>query len=193
MWPFRQKAWLPSAHTGPSSFGDDWSASEIDYVSKAIRNAGQPESEGFEAFAALLSQPAQPSAQVPEGNATTEHPLYDSNNPATSWALNPWCPMSRPIDLKHLGKLMEELGEAQSAVARCLIQGIDEREPVTHKLNREWLEDELADVSANIDLVKKHFVLNEARMADREERKKLHLRGWHSMLASPSPPQEAGE
>lgn len=51
MWPFRRKAWLPPANTGPSSFGDDWSSGEIDYVSKAIRKHGQPESEGFRRFA----------------------------------------------------------------------------------------------------------------------------------------------
>lgn len=51
MWPFRLKAWLPPCDTGPASFGDDWSASEIDYVSAAIRKNGQPESEGFRRFA----------------------------------------------------------------------------------------------------------------------------------------------
>lgn len=51
MWPFRQKAWLPPSDTGPASFGDDWTASEIDYVSAAIRSHGQPESEGFRRFA----------------------------------------------------------------------------------------------------------------------------------------------
>lgn len=51
MWPFRQKAWLPPCDTGPSSFGDDWSTSEIDYVSAAIRSHGQPESEDFRRFA----------------------------------------------------------------------------------------------------------------------------------------------
>ncbi len=90
--------------------------------------------------------------------------------------------MSAPIDLKHLGKLGEELGEAQSAVCRCIIQGIDEREPVTGKVNRVWLEDEIADVLANIELVTEHFQLDTARMAGRMERKMEHLRGWHSML-----------
>jgi hypothetical protein len=112
-----------------------------------------------------------------------DHPAYDPANPATSWVLNPWHPMTRPIDKKHIGKLIEELGEATSAAARCLIQGIDEKEPITHKLNREWLEDELADVVANIDLVIAHFKLDADRMADRMTRKKAHLRGWHSMLA----------
>jgi hypothetical protein len=110
------------------------------------------------------------------------HPLHDPSNPATSWALNPWRPMSVPVDLKHLGKLAEELSEAGSAVARCIIQGIGECEPVTGKSNRVWLEEELADVIANIDLVCDHFHLDRLSMAVRSCRKKEHLRGWHSML-----------
>lgn len=91
--------------------------------------------------------------------------------------------MQKPIDLKHLGKLGEELNEAGAAQNRCVIQGIDEREPITGKSNREWLEDELADVMANTELCVEHFKLDEARMRDRADRKKAHLRGWHSMLA----------
>lgn len=111
-----------------------------------------------------------------------DHPAYNPNDPRTSWALNPWNPMTRPIDLKHLGKLNEELNEAGAAVSRCIIQGIDEAEPISGKVNREWLEDELADVLANIDLVMTHFNLDVPRMFLRSERKKEHLRGWHSML-----------
>lgn len=51
MWPFRLKAWRPPINTGPMSFGDDWAEAEIDYVSKAIRSHGQPDSEGFRIFA----------------------------------------------------------------------------------------------------------------------------------------------
>lgn len=117
---------------------------------------------------------------------TTEHPAR---------ALNPWQPMTRPIDLKHLGKLGEELGEANSAVSRCVIQGIDEREPITGKSNREWLEDELADVLANIDLVAGHFNLDWQRMWKRRNEKMRHLRAWHEMLApatnaNPTPPDD---
>lgn len=105
-------------------------------------------------------------------------------DPATSWELNPWQPMKSPIDLKHLGKLAEELNEAASAICRCIIQGIDEVEPVTKKPNREWLEDELADVQANIKLVIQHFKLDTVRMQGRQDKKVKHLRGWHSMLGS---------
>ncbi|WP_316234631.1 hypothetical protein [Bradyrhizobium sp. SZCCHNR1020] len=90
--------------------------------------------------------------------------------------------MRRPIDLKHLGKLAEELNECGSAVARCLIQGIHEREPVTGKLNRDWLEEEIADVLANIRLVQDHFNLDVHRIAERRQNKMAHLRAWHAML-----------
>lgn len=95
--------------------------------------------------------------------------------------MDTWHPISDPVDLKHLGKLAEELGEAQSAVARCIIQGIDEEEPVTGKLNREWLEDELADVLANINLVTLRFCLNEDRMNKRAAKKMAQLKTWHDM------------
>jgi NTP pyrophosphatase (non-canonical NTP hydrolase) len=99
----------------------------------------------------------------------------------TDKPLNPWHPMTDPVDLKHLGKLGEESGELCSAVSRCTIQGIDEAEPVTGKVNREWLEDEIADVMANSELVIKHFNLNEARIFARAEKKKSALKLWHVM------------
>lgn len=94
---------------------------------------------------------------------------------------NPWHPMSNAVDLKHLGKLAEELSEAGAAVARCIIQGIDEAEPVTGKINRQWLQDELADVQANIGLVIERFKLDVLAMTHRAVRKKNHLRQWHDL------------
>lgn len=94
---------------------------------------------------------------------------------------SPWHPIQDPVDLKHLGKLGEELGEAQAAVCRCIIQGIDKEEPVTGKPNREWLENELADVLAGINLVSLRFGLDEERMNERAARKMAHLKQWHDM------------
>lgn len=111
--------------------------------------------------------------------------LDSGGNPAQSWALNPWHPMQAPIDLKHLGKLAEETGELGSAISRCIIQGVDECEPVTRKPNRKWLQDEIADVLANIELVMEHFGLDRDEIAERRLRKMKHLRGWHSMLQKP--------
>lgn len=94
---------------------------------------------------------------------------------------NPWHPIRDAVDLKHLGKLGEELGECASAVARCIIQGVDECEPVTNRSNRDWLTDEIADVQANIDLVIERFGLDEEAMAARVEKKKQHLKQWHDL------------
>ncbi len=90
-------------------------------------------------------------------------------------------PYADVTDFRVIGKLLEELGEASAAASRCLIQGIDEKEPVTGKVNREWLEDELADVLANIQLTVERFRLNRQRMATREITKITHLRGWHKL------------
>lgn len=94
---------------------------------------------------------------------------------------NPWHPEKDPVALKTLGKLSEELGECNSAVARCIIQGIWEFEPVTGKMNAEWLEDEIADVLANIKLVVDLFSLSTHRMDIRVERKIEMLRAWHKL------------
>lgn len=96
-------------------------------------------------------------------------------------APNPWHPMTDAVDLKHLGKLIEELGEAVAAASRCVIQGIDEAEPVTGKINRQWLQDELADVRASIALVENRFNLDPDAMAKRVLRKVKHLRQWHEL------------
>jgi hypothetical protein len=96
--------------------------------------------------------------------------------------VSPWMPMSEPIDLKHMGKLGEEAGELCQVVCRCVIQGIDETDPTKIITNRAWLENEIADVQANIDLVVEHFKLDKATMQARTARKKINLKKWHSGL-----------
>ncbi len=95
--------------------------------------------------------------------------------------MNPWHPMTDPVAVKTLGKLTEEAGELVAASARCVIQGIDEREPVTGKLNREWLEDEIADVMASSALTIELFGLDVKRIHERSLRKQAGLRKWHKM------------
>jgi hypothetical protein len=95
--------------------------------------------------------------------------------------MNPWHPIKDAVDLKHLGKLSEELGECSSAVARCIIQGIDEREPVTGKLNRDWLSEEIADVLAGLKLAIERFDLDQVAIDARVARKYEQLKSWHRM------------
>lgn len=54
-----------------------------------------------------------------------------------------WIPNTSSLDLAVLGKLAEETAELGASLARCIIQGVIESEPVTGKPNREWLEDEI--------------------------------------------------
>lgn len=92
---------------------------------------------------------------------------------------NPWHPMSDAVDLKYLGKLSEECGELGAAIGRCIIQGIDGREPHTAKTNCTWLTEEISDVLINIGLCIAHFRLDEALILSRIKSKTERLRKWH--------------
>lgn len=95
--------------------------------------------------------------------------------------MNPWHPITDPVALKHLGKLAEETGELSAVVARCIIQGIDEKAPITGKVNRDWLEDEIADVLANMKLVSDFFALDIDKILARADKKSEQLKTWHDM------------
>ena len=92
---------------------------------------------------------------------------------------NPWHPMNDKTDLKTLGKLGEECGELSAAVCRCLIQGIDQSEPVTGKPNKQWLMEEIADVLVSAQLVVDRFNLDGDAIAYRVLDKLSKLKWWH--------------
>lgn len=98
--------------------------------------------------------------------------------------LNPWVPERDPLALAVLGKLAEECGEAGQIVARCIIQGIGESEPVTGKPNRQALEDEIADILATTTMAVEHFGLDLHRISDRRYKKIQHLTRWHGLIRS---------
>lgn len=93
-------------------------------------------------------------------------------------AYGAWKPTQNSVDLKVLGKLCEESTELGSALARCIIQGIDEKEPTTGKVNRVWLQEEIADVLVNIQLTVEHFCLDEGFMSERIDNKFSKLLAW---------------
>jgi len=95
---------------------------------------------------------------------------------------NPWRPITDSAPLRRLGKFGEELAECSAAVSRCIIQGIDESEPVTGKVNRQWLENEIADVMANIETVIDFFQLDTVAMYRRARLKKDVLIKWNTAV-----------
>lgn len=98
------------------------------------------------------------------------------------YQVNPWQPMDRPRDIAVLAKLGEELGELVSAKDRCLAQGINERHPETQKMNILWLEEELADVQATIDITIEHFGLRSEAIKTRKWKKLVLLWSWLNQL-----------
>lgn len=96
--------------------------------------------------------------------------------------MSPWFPETDTNTVRGLGKTLEELGECTSAVARCLIQGINEVEPTTKKSNRQWLQDEVADVMAQFAVLIDSVGLDNDAIQERAERKVIQMREWRAML-----------
>ena len=93
----------------------------------------------------------------------------------------PWHPMTDSVDVKTLGKFLEELGECTAASARCMIQGIDAVPAITFKPNKEWLTEEVADILLNAALVIERFGLDKDKIEQRIEYKRPRLLAWHAM------------
>lgn len=102
-------------------------------------------------------------------------------------ALSDWQPITNKHDLAVLGKLAEEVNELGSAISRCIIQGIDECEPETGKPNRQWLEEELADVMALTTIAMQRLNLDVAAIMERRRRKIAYKAPWFDALAAADP------
>ena len=96
-----------------------------------------------------------------------------------------WQPITDKHDLAVLGKLAEEASELCSAISRCIIQGLDEAEPVTGKMNRTWLEQELADVMAMTTIAIQRFNLNAEEIMIRRRKKIDYKEPWFDALKRP--------
>jgi len=105
----------------------------------------------------------------------------------TKQAVSPWTGEPDPVLRAALGKLCEELGECTAAASRCGIQGVHEVEPETKVANLHWLENEIADVLAAIEVLVER--LPSMNIADARRRgKAAHFRRWHAQI-EPKPPQ----
>ncbi len=98
----------------------------------------------------------------------------------------PWHPITDPVEVKYLIKTVEELGEEVSIIARTTIQGWAGIDPTTGKPNVECLEDEIADVEACNELLKKKFNLNRERIEARKKKKMEFLEPLHEAAGKTS-------
>ena len=98
--------------------------------------------------------------------------------------MNKWIPTTDLLTLRRMGKLGEELGELQTVAARVIIQGIDEVDPGSGKVNRLRLMDELADVQAQIGCTVLAFALDQEYMTRRTAEKMRQMAEWEALFAA---------
>ncbi|MBU6246491.1 MAG: hypothetical protein KGN77_01945 [Xanthomonadaceae bacterium] len=102
-----------------------------------------------------------------------------------------WQPIGDKHDLAVLGKLGEEAAELAGICFRCIIQGLDEAEPRTGKVNRVALTEEIADVTAMIDAAVQRLRLSEVEISRRVVRKSIYKKPWFDSLAARSRDSDA--
>lgn len=95
---------------------------------------------------------------------------------------SPWKSEPSAVKLAILGKLVEESGELIAAAARCIIQGVDGKHPVTGKPNLEWLLEEMADVQNMLNVAQDYTQHDTNEYADRIARKRAHIYQWLASL-----------
>jgi NTP pyrophosphatase (non-canonical NTP hydrolase) len=98
-------------------------------------------------------------------------------------ALCKWTPTTDLLMLRRMGKTGEEAAELLAVTNRCIIQGIDEVDPGTGKVNRQRLEDEIADVQAQLGCTVMALGLDRIYIAQRTADKVRQMREWEAMFA----------
>ncbi|OWK26267.1 hypothetical protein AJ87_02730 [Rhizobium yanglingense] len=103
-----------------------------------------------------------------------------------------WKPESDVLIHQALGKACEEATELAGIQARCLIQGLNENEPVSGKPNRQALFEEIADLDAAVQWLRE--LVNDEYDGHRADRKLNGFRRWQRILeadmASPPPAEK---
>ncbi len=101
-------------------------------------------------------------------------------------AMNKWTPTTDLLMLRRMGKLQEELGELGSVAARCVIQGINEVDPGSGKVNKLRLEHEIADVIAQCRVTIKALGLSDYDIAERVFEKERQMAEWEALFVTPN-------
>lgn len=101
-----------------------------------------------------------------------------------------WKPEPDVIIHQALGKACEEASELANILARCLIQGLNQSEPVSGKPNRQALFEEIADLDAAVQWLRE--LIDDEYDGDRADRKLNGFRRWQRMLEDDAAPLYKG-
>lgn len=100
--------------------------------------------------------------------------------------MNPWQPDADPVQARRIGKTLEELSELAAVLARISIQGMYGVDPASGKTNRQRLEEETADVVAQLACNANVFKLDLDFIDTRSDRKVALMSEWEAHFA-PAP------
>lgn len=101
----------------------------------------------------------------------------------TPLQISAWHVETDKLRLRKLGKALEELSELSNVLARCIIQGVDEIDPSSGKVNRKRMQDEVADVFTQLAGLIDTFELDHAELIARSKYKKDSMDTWERLIA----------
>lgn len=95
--------------------------------------------------------------------------------------MNKWELAEDPTLRRRMGKTGEELAELAAVVNRIQIQGLDAVDPGSGKTNRQRLQEEMADVYAQLDTNLAVLGLDGPAISDRVMEKQRQMHEWESL------------
>lgn len=105
--------------------------------------------------------------------------------PAPVKRMSKWEPDDAPHQARRIGKTLEELGELTAVLARISIQGLDAVDPSSGKINRQRLEEEIADVMAQCEVTTRVLKLDILGIAWRTAEKSAQMAEWEEHYRTP--------
>lgn len=95
-------------------------------------------------------------------------------------AMTKWTPDCNPHQARRIGKTLEELHELGAVLARISIQGLDAVDPGTGKTNRQRMNEETADVIAQINRNFHAFAMPADDIDKRVQEKEAMMAEWEA-------------